>query len=84
MLRIPANFWLKRQQNYADSFAVRWTFTEQEEREVINSKLLAEKDIIDFAKKNCTLHAMISGRFHHKKLLPYNLGRTFIQTINLD
>jgi HTH-type transcriptional regulator / antitoxin HigA len=68
----------------ADAFAVQWTFSEEEEQEVRDLKTLTEKDIIDFAQKFGTHPAMIIGRFHHKKLLPYNIGRQFIQPVNLS
>lgn len=68
----------------ADSFAIRWTFSEEEERAVIESGALTESNIIDFAQKFGTHPAMITGRFHHKKLLPYHIGRRFIQPVHLD
>ncbi|TLU81872.1 MAG: HigA family addiction module antidote protein [Chlorobium sp.] len=68
----------------ADAFAVRWTFSEEEERAVIESGALTESDIIDFAQKFGTHPAMIIGRFHHKKLLPYHIGRQFIQPVHFD
>ena len=68
----------------ADAFAVRWTFSEEEERVVIESGALTESDIIDFAQKFGTHPAMIIGRFHHKKLLPYHIGRKFMQPVHFD
>lgn len=68
----------------ADKFAVEWTFSEAEEKEVLSKKPLFVEDIEMFAKKFGTHPAMIIGRFHFKKLLPYSLGREFIQSINLS
>ena len=68
----------------ADAFAVRWTFSEEEELEVLQYGPLKEKDIIDFAQKFGTHPAMIIGRFHHKEFLPYTVGRQFIQPVHLD
>ena len=68
----------------ADAFAERWTFSEEEERAVIESGALTESAIIDFAQKFGTHPAMIIGRFHHKKLLPYHIGRQFIQPVHFD
>ena len=68
----------------ADAFAVRWTFSEEQEQEVMQFGPVNEKDIIDFAQKFGTHPALIIGRFHHKKLLPYNIGRKFIQPVHLD
>ena len=74
----------KAKEREADAFSVRWTFSEEEEREVLQYGLLKEKDIIDFAQKFGTHPAMIIGRFHHKKLLSYTVGRQFIQPVHLD
>jgi len=68
----------------ADAFAVRWTFSEEEERAVIESGALTESAIINFAQKFGTHPAMIIGRFHHKKLLSYHIGRQFIQPVYFD
>lgn len=68
----------------ADEFAVRWTFSEEEETEVLRHGKLTEQDIIDFALKFGTHPAMIIGRFQHKKLLPYSIGRQFMKPVHLD
>ena len=68
----------------ADAFAERWTFSEEQEQEVMQCGTLNEKDIINFAQKFGTHPAMIIGRFHHKKLLPYSIGRQFIQPVHFD
>ena len=68
----------------ADAFAESWTFSEEQEQEVMLCGSLNEKDIIDFAQKFGTHPAMIIGRFHHKKLLPYHIGRKFIQPVHFD
>ena len=68
----------------ADAFAVQWTFSEEEEWAVIESGALTENAIINFAQKFGTHPAMIIGRFHHKKLLPYHIGRQFIQPVHFD
>ena len=63
---------------------MRWTFSEEEEQEVLHYGPLKEKDIINFAKKFGTHPAMIIGRFQHKQLLSYTVGRQFIQPVHLD
>ncbi len=68
----------------ADDFAIKWTFSEQEEKEVINSVPLSSDDILNFAKKFNTHPAMIIGRFHKKELLRYSVGREFIESIDLE
>lgn len=67
----------------ADEFSVTWTFNQEQEEEVIASAPLSEEDIETFARKFNTHPAMIIGRFHHKELLPYHMGRKFIIPINL-
>lgn len=67
----------------ANDFAIRWTFSEEQEQEVLRHGALSEQDIVDFARKFGTHPAMIIGRFQHKKLLPYSVGRTFMQPVNL-
>jgi HTH-type transcriptional regulator/antitoxin HigA len=67
----------------ADDFAVKWTFSEEEEEEVLRHKPLSERQILSFAEKFKTHPAMIIGRFHHKKLLPYSIGNQFIEKIEI-
>lgn len=67
----------------ADEFAIKWTFSQEQEEEVKSRMNLTVGDIEMFAKKFGTHPAMIIGRFHHKKLLPYSVGRQFIETIDL-
>lgn len=67
----------------ADQFAIDWTFSEEQEQEVLSRPTLTVKDIEDFAQKFNTHPAMIIGRFHHKGLLHYSVGREFIQSIDL-
>lgn len=68
----------------ADNFAVKQTFSEEEEKEFLDSESLSLSNIETFAKKFNTHPALIVGRLHKKKLLPYNTGHKFIQSINLE
>ena len=68
----------------ANAFAIQWTFSEEEEQEVLRHAPLTEQDIIEFAWKFGTHPAMIIGRFQHKELLPYSVGRQFMKPIVLD
>ena len=74
----------KVKEQEADAFAVRWTFSEDEELEVMQSGSLHVHDIIDFAHKFGTHPAMIIGRLHHKKILPFSFGRMLIKPVELD
>jgi addiction module HigA family antidote len=67
----------------ADDFAIQWTFSEEEESEVLEFGSLKMQDILDFAQKFGTHPAMIIGRFHHKQILPYSRGRKFIKPVHL-
>ena len=58
--------------------------TNTEEEEVLGCAPLTEEDIVAFSKKFNTHPALIIGRFHHKGLLHYGVGRKFIQKINLS
>ena len=68
----------------AHKFAEEWTFSKEQEDEVLTVAQLNENDIVKFAHKFNTHPAMIIGRFHHKGLLPYHIGREFIVPINLS
>jgi len=67
----------------ADAFAVKWTFTEAEELEVLAAEPLDDDDIRRFARKFNTHPAMIIGRLQHKKLIPYSVGRSYIEPVDL-
>ena len=67
----------------ADNFAVKWTLSEEQEKEIIASFPLNEKKIVAFAKQFNTHPAMIVGRLRRKKLINFILGKKFIQAISL-
>jgi addiction module HigA family antidote len=73
----------KAKEQEANNFAIKWTFSEEEEKIVMNSLPLTETSIEDFATSFGTHPAMIIGRFQHKKLIPYYLGKDFIVPIEL-
>jgi HTH-type transcriptional regulator/antitoxin HigA len=68
----------------ADAFAVKWTFSEEEERVVLRYGSLRDDDIIAFATRFGTHPAMIVGRFQHRGTLPYSCGRKFFKPVQLD
>lgn len=61
----------------ANNFAIEWTFSNEQEEEVLEAIPLTIENIEDFAKKFNTHPAMIIGRFHKKQLLHYAEGRDF-------
>lgn len=67
----------------ADNFAVKWTLSEEQEKEIIASFPLNEKKIVAFAKQFNTHPAMIVGRLRRKKIINFILGKKFIQAISL-
>ncbi len=68
----------------AHIFAEEWTFSNEQEKEVLAATPLNKSDIIDFAEKFNTHPAMIIGRLQHKELIPYSIGREFIKSIDLN
>ena len=68
----------------ADAFAEKWTFSEDEEKEVLVASPLDINKVRNFAKKFNTHPAIIIGRFQHKKLIPYSMGRELIVPIDLE
>ncbi len=59
----------------ADNFAIEWTFSEEEEAEILQSFLLSVDQIRKYATKFNTHPAMIIGRLQKKNILPYSVGR---------
>lgn len=68
----------------AHQFAVKLTFTIDQERELLENKTITEQDIIAYAKKFDTHPAMIIGRLQHKRLIPFSVGRQFMEPIDLS
>jgi HTH-type transcriptional regulator/antitoxin HigA len=68
----------------ADDFAVKWTFSIEQETEMLRHIPFKTQDIIDFAQSYVTHPAIIIGRFQHKNLIPYSLGREFFKAVAFD
>jgi len=68
----------------ADSFAVKWTLSEEEEKEILAAIPLNEVKVRMFAQKFNTHPAIIIGRLQHKGYIPYTLGRELFESITLD
>ncbi|MBE9467940.1 MAG: ImmA/IrrE family metallo-endopeptidase [Bacteroidetes bacterium] len=68
----------------AHQFAVALTFTNEQEKELLENKTITEQDIINYAKKFNTHPAMIIGRLQHDELIPYSVGRQFMESIDLS
>jgi len=74
----------KNKEIEADCFAIKWTLSKEEQQEIIEAVPLNKEDIERFAKKFNTHPAIIIGRLHHDKLVPYSLGRQFITQIDFN
>lgn len=74
----------KEKEIEADNFAIKTTFSIEQEEEVLNAGPLDSTKILSFARKFNTHPALIIGRFHKKGLLHYSEGRAFIESIDLE
>jgi HTH-type transcriptional regulator/antitoxin HigA len=68
----------------ADNFAKHWTLTEDEEAQILAAFPLKIKDIEVFAKEFNTHPAIIIGRLQHNGVLPFSMGRNFIEPIEFN
>ena len=68
----------------AHNFAIKHTFTKQQEKEILQNKVITEKDIIDYSEKFNTHPAMIIGRLQHDGIIHYSVGRQFMEPIDLS
>lgn len=74
----------KQKEEEANEFAVNWTLTHDEEKEIVSQKKLTVRDVVKFAKKFETHPAIIIGRLQFKKYIPYSLGREFFEPVYLN
>jgi len=74
----------KQKEKEADEFAIKWTFSEEEEKEVSKNEVLTETDIVKYAAKFNTHPAIIIGRLQKKEIIPYSQGRQFFIKLNFD
>ncbi|MDK7675039.1 HigA family addiction module antitoxin [Weeksella virosa] len=74
----------KQKEKEADEFAIKWTFSEEEEKEVSKNEVLTETDIVEYAKKFNTHPAIIIGRLQKKEIIPYSQGRQFFLKLNFN
>jgi addiction module HigA family antidote len=73
-----------QKESQANEFAVEWTFSNEQENEVLKATPLTIESIQKFAKKFNTHPALMIGRFHKKKLLPYSQGRDFFVKLEVS
>ena len=68
----------------ADEFAVKWTFSKEEEQEMKDNISFTELEILKYAKKINTHPALIFGRLQHNQEISYTIGKHFFQTVELS
>ena len=68
----------------ADAFAIEWTLSEEQEKEIMQENVLDREIFIDYAKKFNTHPALIVGRLQKKEVVPYSEGRDLIVAIDLS
>lgn len=71
----------KEKEDEADAFACKWTLTEDEEQEILDTVPLDTNDILEFAKKFNTHPAIIIGRLQHNNHIHYSIGREFFEPV---
>lgn len=74
----------KQKEQEADDFAVKWTFSEEQENEVLKNEDLTEREIVEFANKFNTHPAIIIGRLQKKEIIHYSQGRQFFLKLNFN
>jgi len=65
----------------ADAFAVKWTFSEGEERELKQMLPLTEQEFIQYAARINTHPSLIIGRLQHNKDIPYYFDTRFFKSL---
>lgn len=68
----------------AHKFAIEYTFTNEQEKELLQNRTITEQDIINYAEKFNTHPAMIIGRLQHDGFIPYSIGRQFMEPVDLS
>jgi addiction module HigA family antidote len=78
----------KVKEKEADLFAQEWVLSSAEKKQIVEQAkttgMLTVQDVIKFAECFNTHPAAIIGQLQHDKLIPYSVGRTFIEPVELD
>lgn len=70
-------------ENEADEFAVKWTFSREDEAKLKENLPNSEEAFYVYAQTIKTHPAIIIGRLQHNKDIPYSMGHKFFKTIEL-
>lgn len=71
----------QQKENEADDFAIKWTFSKQQEQKMVDYGVFTLDDIARFAQSFQTHPAMIIGRLRYRGLVPHSYGAEFIQGV---
>jgi len=63
---------------------MKWTLSEDEEKEILTATPLNEEKVRTFAQKFNTHPAIIIGRLQHKGYIPSSLGRELFKQLSLE
>jgi addiction module HigA family antidote len=68
----------------ADEFAIKWTLSKDEEKEILQRKVIKVGEVVEFSKKFNTHPAIIIGRLQHEKIIPFTFGKQFIEPVEFE
>ena len=68
----------------ADEFAIKWTFSHEEEAKLKEKLPITEKGLYEYAESINTHPAIIIGRLQHKGDIPYSFGQKFFVPLDLS
>jgi addiction module HigA family antidote len=68
----------------ADDFAVNWTLSKEEEKEILSKGSITSEEVRTYAEKFNTHPAIIIGRLQHNGYIPYSAGKEFIEKVELE
>lgn len=74
----------KEKEAEADNFAIKWTFSEEEEHDFVKEYNFSDKRITAFAQSINTHPALIVGRLQRKKHIEYHQNRELCVPIDLE
>ncbi len=73
-----------KKEREADEFAVKWTFSHEQEAELKGNMPVSEEAFYEYARKINTHPAIIIGRLQHNRDIRYSIGQKFFTTIDLE
>ena len=67
----------------ADTFAIKWTLSEEQEAIVTANLPLTDEKLMVYARQFVTHPAIIIGRLQHKKIIAYSFGQEYVTKVVL-